>query len=89
MSNIILDQHPSIKSANVIVEKRESPLMLHSKLCGADYVPDIVGTSESALAAGLISSGGRLLKVFCSVISAFMVHGSTLFVCTLEHSCFS
>jgi hypothetical protein len=55
----------------------------------ADYVLDIVGTSGSALAAGLISSGGRLLKVFCSVFSAFMVHDSFLFVCTLEHSCFS
>jgi hypothetical protein len=89
LSNIILDQHPSTKSANVIAKKRESPLMLHYKLCGADYVPDIVGTSGSALAAGLISSEGRLLKVLCSVISAFMVHGSILFVCTLKHSCFS
>lgn len=89
MSSIILDQHPSIKTVNVIAKKRESPLMLHYKLFGADYVPDIVGTFGSALAAGLISSGGRLLKVLCSVISAFMLHGSILFVCTLEHSCFS
>jgi hypothetical protein len=89
LSSIILDQRPSIKTANVIAEKRESPLMLHYKLCGVDYVPDIVGTSGSALAAGLISSGSRLLKVFCSVISAFMLHGSILFVCTLEHSYFS
>jgi hypothetical protein len=89
MVGIILDQHPSIKTANVIAKKRESPIMLHCKFCGADYVPDIVGTSGSALAAVLISSRGRLLKVLCSVISAFMLHGSILFVCTLEHSCFS
>jgi hypothetical protein len=89
LSSIILDQHPSIKTANVIAKKRESPLMFHYKLFGADYVPNIVGTFGSTLAAGLISSGGRFLKVFCSVIFEFMLHGSILFVCTLEHSCFS
>jgi hypothetical protein len=89
LSSIILDQHPIIKTANVIPKKMESPLMLHYKLFGVYYVPYIVGTSGRALVAGLISSGGRLLKVFCSTISAFMLHGSILFVCTMEHSCFS
>jgi len=91
LSSIILDQHPSIKTANVIAKKRESPLMLHYKLFGADYVPDIVGTSGSALVAGLISSGGRLLEVsfFCSAISASILIGGILFVYILEQSCFS
>ena len=91
MSSIILDQHPSIKTANVIAKKRESLLMLHYKLFGADYVPGIVGTSGSALAAGLISSGGRLLEVsfFCSAISASILNSGILFVCILEQSCFS
>jgi hypothetical protein len=58
LSSIILDHHPSIKSVNVIAKKRGSHLMLHYKLLGADHVPDIVGTSGSAPAAGLIFSGG-------------------------------
>jgi len=91
LSSIILDQHPSIKTANVIAKKRESPLMLHYKLFGADHVPDIVGTSRSTHAAGLISSGGRLLEVlfFCYAISASTLHGGILFVCIFEQSCFS
>jgi len=91
LSSIILDQHPSIKTANVITKKRESPLMLHYKLFGADHVPDIVGTSGSASAAGLISSRGRLLEVlfFYSAISASILHGGILFVCIFERSCFS
>jgi hypothetical protein len=42
--------------------------MLHYKLLDANHVPDIVGTSGSAPAAGLIFSGGRLFEVlfFCS-----------------------
>jgi len=91
LSNIILDQHPSIKTSNVIAKKRESPLMLHYKLFGANYVLDIVGTSGSALAASLISSENRLLEVsfFYSSISTSILIGGILFVCVLEQSCFS
>jgi len=80
-----------MKTANVIAKKRESPLMLQHLSFGADYVPDIVGTSGSALDAGLISSGGRLLEVsfFCYVISTSILGGGILSVCILEQSCFS
>jgi hypothetical protein len=53
LSSIILDQHPSIKTVDVI---------LHHKLFGVDHVPDIVGTSGSAPDAGMIFSGGRLFE---------------------------
>jgi hypothetical protein len=62
LSSIILDQHPSIKTVDVIAKKRESYLMLHHKLFGVDHVPDIVGTSGSAPDAGMIFSGGRLFE---------------------------
>jgi hypothetical protein len=53
--NIILNQHPNIKNVKDIPAKRESPLTLHQKLFGADHVPDSVGTSESAPAAGTMT----------------------------------
>lgn len=74
LSSIILDQHHSIKTANVIAKKRESPTTLHYKLFGENHVPDIVGTSGSAPDAGLMSSRGRLLKVF------FILHDIILFM---------
>jgi len=55
LCSIILDQHPNIKSASDVLEKREPPLTLHSKLFSANHVPDIVGTSGSVPAAGTMT----------------------------------
>jgi len=48
--------------------------MLHYKLFRADHVPDIVGTSGSAPAAGLTSFGGRLLEFSCSMSCTVVVY---------------
>jgi len=55
LCSIILDQHPNTKTMKDIPKKRESPLTLHQKLFGSSHVPDIVGTSRSVLATGLLT----------------------------------
>jgi len=55
LCSIILDQHPTIKTVADVPKKNESPLTLHYKLFGKHHVPNIVGTSGSAPAVGLMS----------------------------------
>jgi len=55
LCSIILDQHPNIKTASDVPKKREPPLTLHSKLFSTNHVPDIVGKSEVAPAAGMMT----------------------------------
>jgi len=55
LCGIMLEQHLSLITAIDIPEKRESPLILHPKLFGADHVPNIVGTSGSVSAAGTMT----------------------------------
>jgi len=52
LCNIILEQHPNIKTANDVPKKRESPLILHHNFFGFDHVLDICGTSGTVPPAG-------------------------------------
>jgi len=54
LCSIILDQHPNIKTSSDVPEKRKPPLTLHSKLFGANHIPDIVGTSGVVPAARMM-----------------------------------
>jgi hypothetical protein len=52
--SIMLDQHPGLVTATDLPKKRESPLTTHQKLFGDNHVPDLVGTSASTPAVGLM-----------------------------------
>jgi len=58
--------------------------MLHYKLFGADHVPDIVGTSGSALVAGLISSGSRLLERMLKHLLCLILFPLLKFSCSMS-----
>jgi hypothetical protein len=55
LCGIMLEQHPSLITVVDVPEKREPPLTLHPKLFSADHVPNIVGTSDSAPIAGIMT----------------------------------
>jgi len=55
MCSIMLDQHPGLITAVDLPKKRESPLTIHQKLFGDNHVPDLVGTSGSTPAVGLMT----------------------------------
>jgi len=55
LCSIMLDQHPGLVSAADLPKKRESLLTFHQKLFGDNHVPDLVGTSGSTPAAGLMT----------------------------------
>jgi len=55
LSNIMMEQHPSLLTIADTPKKRESALTLHCKLFGDDHVSDIVGTSRRVLGAGAMT----------------------------------
>jgi len=55
LCSIMLDQHPGLVIVADLPKKRESPLTIHLKLFGDNHVPDLVGTSGSTHAAGLMT----------------------------------